>query len=723
MRLIRVHPRQRSISFLIGCLSCLFVFSRPDASAETVLTIYPEIADGIHHASLDLDRYHALFYEGLCAYDLAADKQAWALPLPSTPGNQRPNCAFGGRRAALFYETEGLIVLDAVSGKELWRHLDSSDGYIIGAVFSDVNERLGLLQERAWRVYSGDGKLLCHEMVHPPFSQVHAVPGSESFVLERRTTEKRAPTEAEVYLWRPDFSALVKLFDLNSPSNVSIAAALSDDAFLLRKDGGSDWLHNVVNAAGAEQTSWSMPGHYLGCDSRSRLLAFSDSSGDKTTVAHWSSGEIRGVLHQEGHRFLRTCAAGSNGLLSLDLHNNLYYWPIDAEAEPRLLLQGRHFLPGSLRVAAPPYLDCIAWKEEGATLTRCLLDGFAPMYSKTLPGRDSWIIGPYCSSDPLRMAVTQVKEKNHESWNCSGELSVYEAGKESPLLSMPGRIAGISPDGRFIVVQTTLQESSLVDVASGTSLGVYSGSDCDAAPCFSNDNRRAAVCHYPHTSIIELTPPYRTITIPYDGGGGRPYCFSPDGALLLSGGPGCVWLHDSTTGKQVQRFVETARFNDRYQNRREGFWNAAAGMASDFAGKFTDRFKRKPWPRAAFSRQGAEIVTIAGENLIRVWDARSGKELRSIECNLSEARDAQGMMNNLVALSPNGDYALGLNATGIGECAVWSMRTGRVVRRWPQFGTRSYLHAIADDGRTAYLGMTQFLAAYHFGNDKNAEGR
>lgn len=721
--------RTRCIVWGVLMLSALLHLLPAVAEANSAgrLTIYPSTLRGRHHFAADLNRYY--FSNGivLCAYDLESGKQCWTrlLLFPTS----HLDCVFGRRHLALYSKKEGLVVLDAVTGQETWRCLESRDGVIISAAFSDNNDLLGILQEKAFRVYSSTGDLLHREILLFPAQGLYAIPSTDTFYLESKTWNAENYTSVQIYLCRSESGPLVKAFDIQPPENTRVITALPNADILIGRPHPptqtKEMLYSIVGETGTEKVALGNPGAYMGYAQDGQTLVFRPESGQDLICLDKTSGALVEAKHWEGHDFIAYISESGeesylrdiNGLFSLDGQNNVYYWSLHPGEEPRKILEGRNFLPGSIYKMSSPYIHFRRSEENRLIWERRLLDGLEPMGIISFLHEGGNEQHVYESESPFRVA-RYVSGKNASDWHYGGTTCVYEEGREEPLIKMEGQICGISPNGQFIIIHSKQNKANLVNVESGEILATYATEgNYSTYACFSLDSRRVAVMHPPNVTVTLMESPNLNVTVQYGDYWYKTICFSPDGTKLLRGGYGPVYIHDIVTGMQLQKFNETARFKERRQY-RQGFLDTMTGVAEDFIGNFTDRLKGRPLMDTAFSRNGDEVITIAENNLLRVWNASSGKELRQIEFYLPEQRNERGSINNHVTLSPNGDYALALNLDGFSDISLWSIRTGRVIRRFTHNGPQCYLFAVSDDGRKIYLGREDMLCVYDFGAEE-----
>ncbi len=130
-----------------------------------------------------------------------------------------------------------------------------------------------------------------------------------------------------------------------------------------------------------------------------------------------------------------------------------------------------------------------------------------------------------------------------------------------------------------------------------------------------------------------------------------PAVFSPDGRSILAAGEGSSWIQDIQSGEVLRQFD---------------------GGATD----------------AAFSPDGHTVITLNADGIVRLWDARSGQEIRQM------SSQATGQSNLVV--SPDGRYA----AAGNGNTArLWDIQTGEQIQEFVGHAEVITSIAYSPDGR------------------------
>jgi WD40 repeat protein len=161
------------------------------------------------------------------------------------------------------------------------------------------------------------------------------------------------------------------------------------------------------------------------------------------------------------------------------------------------------------------------------------------------------------------------------------------------------------------------------------------------------------------------------------GKGVRPFAFSPDGKALATGGASTLQLWDLSTGKATLEAkvgdFEHCRFSP--DGRKLAIVGARfTGLRLiDVAAGSRNRGKPLPFPVVrpgphciAFCPDGAQLAA-GDDNLVRVWDVATGKEVRRL--------DWEGQAAFAVAFSEDGRTVAAVSRAG--RVRVWQVATGK----------------------------------------------
>jgi len=225
---------------------------------------------------------------------------------------------------------------------------------------------------------------------------------------------------------------------------------------------------------------------------------------------------------------------------------------------------------------------------------------------------------------------------------------------------------------------------------------------------FSDDGKRMALNTTESLEVIDLSGDYprRAMTTAEKRLPWRSICLSPDGNRLLCGGDNRAWLFDASSGALLRTFEETERFANMYEYPNGGFWNSLANVAKDWAGMVTDRFKGGNQLEVAFAEGGSRVITHTSGQILRVWDAESGKLLHTIHTDLPEKRNPRGEIRNSITLSANGRFAFACNGDNHGPAGLWSLTDGTLLRKYQLPQSSWTTGAPQDDGKAVFVPLT-----------------
>jgi WD40 repeat protein len=233
-----------------------------------------------------------------------------------------------------------------------------------------------------------------------------------------------------------------------------------------------------------------------------------------------------------------------------------------------------------------------------------------------------------------------------------------------------GQLVAFSPDGHRLAISGDEPDVLLCDLdraGRGRPLGIPVRASSGLR--FSPDGRTLAVSSFGSGEIIlwDIEMGRERMRLRGHSAGVLTLAFAPDGRSLSSG---------SATAPEVI------------------IWDLATGRPRhrlDLSGARTVALAYSPTVALAYSPDARRLATVnAFERPIRIWDVRTGDQLRLIA---GQSRPSSFS----VAFSPDGRL---LATAGDGTASLWSVATGRELRRVDGQADRLSHVAFSPDGRT-----------------------
>jgi WD40 repeat protein len=297
-------------------------------------------------------------------------------------------------------------------------------------------------------------------------------------------------------------------------------------------------------------------------------------------------------------------------------------------------------------------------------------------------------------------------------WGKSGEVQLWDVAAAKELRRLEGHTdivnaLAFAPGGKILATAGRDGDVRVWDQVDGKKVRVLRGSGGGGglsheihALAFSSDASMLAAAG--SDQVISLWN-VREGKVTSELGGHKDevsaLAFSPTAPVLLSGGTdGTARLWEATNGKEVRvlrwyhgllprQGVRSVAFSPDGQTAACALQSGVIALHQVSTGKAVhDGFGHSDWiPAVAVSPDGARVATVGNENLVRVWDRASGKEVGRLDagdncdfCNLSWSQDGK------------------LLAAGTSNLTlVWEVEKGR---RLQQF--RGRLVAFMPDGKT-----------------------
>ncbi len=663
----------------------------------------------------------------LCAEDLDTGATRWSCPLPQN--NYQNVMSTGFHHSIIYTDTGQVSVIEHETGKETQRLKVSGGRGKLNYAYLDRKDQ--------WLVLNYDSAFVLCELATrrefrvpvPPnkISGARWMPDGKTFLFIERLSGDTPPTRAQVWFWEPGDSDPVAGCVLESPGRMYLAGILPGGQMLIREYDNSDPAKNaarivdpVTGAVLREMPISNSPGIWSQSTNDCTRWYAPDMSANALDVQDMLGGEPLFSLQLHGLKWTRVASqhyeAGKDWILVWEENNNLWLVPLEKDGVPRLIVDGSRFLPGRVCRILPPhvlfYQNTAGSKAQSMALFT--IDGMERKRSWTYGDSQSGSGQTMLSADTSRLSVSTYRWDNNAQ---TTRTYLMEDGQTEPLLEMEGENLTLSPDGRHVIyIKGEKRDQALLvnvdkrePVLSFTAEREYG----IGAAVFSPTCRRAAVFHYPNMTVVDMVEgfPRHDMSFPasdqnsfinrfYESTG--TLCFSPDETMLLAAGHGRAWLFNANTGECLHTFVEESRFVSQYQYRQGGFLRTLEGMAEDYMGKVTDRFKNRAPLSCAFIMDGLRAVTVAQNQLVRVWDVRTGQETGTIKTGLPETRNKQGSISNRCVLSANGAYLFSYNCDGFGKGTLWETASGRKLKEYP-FPVGAYQAAVENDGRAVYL--------------------
>jgi WD40 repeat protein len=297
----------------------------------------------------------------------------------------------------------------------------------------------------------------------------------------------------------------------------------------------------------------------------------------------------------------------------------------------------------------------------------------------TLRGHSSSVKSVVFSPDDKRIATGSL-DKTAKIWDT-------ESGKELMTLRHSDFVTSVrfSPDGRRIATGSLDKTAKIWDAEIGTELVTLREHTniIMTSVAFSPDGRRIATGSWDAARVWDAESDKELITLR-----GYGVAFSPDGTRIATGSDHTAKILDAESGTELVSLIGHSEsmtsfaFSPDGKRIATGSGDRTAKVWDTKSGKelMTLRGHYDPVTSVAFSPDGRRIATAGGGKNPKVWDAESGTELVSLRGHLPYLTRVDlrhgGVIS--VAFSPDGRRI----ATGDTEntAKVWDAKSGRELK-------------------------------------------
>lgn len=666
------------------------------------------------HVDVEKNLLFILSDAGLHARYMDTGKRLWSLPF-----EENDDCMFS-RDTLILKKTKGFRVLDKNTGKERWNVSADSKGTPRQIRFIGNSAWVYTVFDDGGVVYTPDGLPLQPTISGErtgKFGVAGWMPDNKTLLIATGESSHDSLNTLTTYFWQPESGLIEKGYVLSSKGHLLLyyvspgGRAVCDELNIITYrskltliDARTGVLERVLETPEA--------GYHF---TQGYMLSGSVEL-DRVTAVNLDTDEAAVTIAREGHTFALSNPVpveGKNWIYSWDSSRRCWLWPLEEGATPRLIWKAPagSYAPGEIKAIRPPH---ILFEIRRNKMEAFRLEGMERVKTWHAEGPPRRHFMSYVSAD-LNRALAWYTREDAESQEQADATQVFEAHLPEPIREVPGSPRGISPDGRYCVVQHPSNGPfHLVEIDSGRiCASVPAEKETPYKVVFFSPNSRYMAVHAPNQlTAIHLENEYKQVDIDVPAKNKNflyqtmvhSVAFSPDGSyLVFQGLTGYATIYSSSTGEMVRTFKEPEMVARRQESPPDGFLETAANFGKSLIGRVVTLNPVTPKITSGFSADSKHLITMAEGQLLRVWDIQSGGLLRTIRTGLSETRNAQGIINNHLILSTDGAYAFAYNSDSLDLAELWEISTGKLVRHYDLPPKEIDEAVVADKGTDIYL--------------------